>query len=137
MVVDDFTRDFKMLSKEMTEEDLCNAIQNAFKSDTNAFTMKYYAEQLRTSIIRPGYLFKTSSQTSFWLTKSIRLPDMKAFSQQFFIQMKIFALIQGNLSEAAAKSIMQTVETNLRCGKIEDVSFELFDSLQILMNNYY
>lgn len=106
----------------MTTEDLYNAIQTTFESDTNAFTLEYYAKQLRTSIIRPGYLFKPSFHANSRVAKSVQLRDMQDFSRQFSRKMKILALIQGNLGEAAAKSMVQTVETNLGCGEIEDVS---------------
>lgn len=122
LVVDDFTRDFRKLPENVTEEELRNAIQNAFITDCDASSVNYYAKQLRTSIIRPNYLLKPSCDANFRFAKSIQLSDFQQFCQRFFKQMKIVALIQGNLSEEAAKSIVQVAETNLDSGKLEEVS---------------
>lgn len=110
------------MPENITEEELRNAIQNAFITDCDASTVNHYAKQLRTSIVRPNYLLRPSCDVNFRLAKSIQLSDIRHFCHQFFKQIKIVALIQGNLNEGEAKSILQTAEANLDCGKIEEVS---------------
>lgn len=117
LVVDDITKDIRALIEKITEEELRNATQNAYDSDSNAFTLKYYATELRTAIIRPGYL--PSCDADSYFAKSIQLSEMQDFCRKSFSRLKIFALIQGNLCVIAAKSIMQMVEINLDCGRIE------------------
>lgn len=80
------------------------------------------AMNFRTGIIRSGYVLR---QEKLRHLKSVQLPDMREFCRQYFKQMKIVSLIQGNLCESTAKVILQIAETNLECGKIEEVSFSL------------
>lgn len=55
--------------------------------------------------------------------RQIRLDDLKTFCCDLWKQMKIIALIQGNITEETAQSIMQITLTNSNCGKIDNVSF--------------
>lgn len=53
----------------------------------------------------------------------IQMDDLKAFCEDLWKQMKIIAIMQGNMTEETAQSIMQTTLSNINCGKIDDVSF--------------
>lgn len=55
--------------------------------------------------------------------RQIRMDDLKTFCRDLCTQMKIIALMQGNVTEEIARSIMQTTLANLDCGKIDNVSF--------------
>lgn len=116
LVIHDITTYFVNFAENFSEEDLRKNIHH----DLGVWS--YYAVDLRKTICRSGHAL---CHDKFRVTSSIRLPDMREFCRQYFRQMKISALIQGNLSEAAAQSIMQLVETNLNCGKIQDVSVHL------------
>lgn len=113
LVLNDITMTLKNIAENVTEEELRENIYH----DLNMWT--YYAVDVRTSIIQTGHAL---CHDKFRHAKSTTLSEMQVFCHEYFKQMKIVALIQGNLSETAAKSIMQMVETNLGCGKIEDVS---------------
>lgn len=56
------------------------------------------------------------------MLRQIQLDDLTAFVRDMWKQMKIVAIIQGNLTEPMAQSIMQTVLTNVNCEKVIDVS---------------
>lgn len=60
---------------------------------------------------------------------------MLKFCRQFFKQMKIIAHIQGNLTEDQAKAIIQTVEINLGCEKIEEVRW-IF-KVEVSITNFF
>lgn len=103
----------------VTEKDFRNVIQRKWnKHPRSEDATNEYAIDLRTSIIRVGH---ASYHEKFRCAKLIEFDDMLKFCRQFFKQMKITAHIQGNLTVDQAKAIIQTVETNLGCEKIEEV----------------
>lgn len=114
VVVNDITMELKNFANIVTEEELRKNIHHELDVG-----VCYYAMELRSSIARAEHVL---CHEQFRMAKSIQLSDMQEFCRKYFKQMKIVGLIQGNLSEDAAKSIMQLVETNLGCGIIEDVS---------------
>lgn len=79
----------------------------------------FYASELRESIIQAK---RVLCHDKFRVAKTIQLSEMQEFCRQYIKQMKIVALIQGNLNEANATSIIQKVETVLGCKKIKEVS---------------
>lgn len=55
--------------------------------------------------------------------RRIQMDDLKTFCRDLWKQMRVIAIMQGNMTEEIAQSIMQTTLTNINCGKIDDVSF--------------
>ena len=67
----------------------------------------------------------------YGLIGSITLEDIKTFGRDLLKEMRIQALIQGNVTEESAHNIMNAILTNFNCSRIEDVSkhFLLIDSI--------
>lgn len=118
----DLTKSLKNLELNVTEEEFQNALQ--YERSDNKRKMcdlpNEYTEELLRSIIRIGYV---APHERLQLLESIQLSDFRYFCQQFFAQTKIRALIQGNFTVDEAKSIVQTVEANFGCKKVNDVSW--------------
>lgn len=114
LVLHDVTKNLIKFSENVTKEEFQNAIEKE-----NGLGLGDFPADLRTNIIRVGHVLR---HDKFRCTKSLKLSDIQHFSRQLFKQLKIVALIQGNLTAEEAKSIMRTVESNLGCEKIEDVS---------------
>lgn len=53
--------------------------------------------------------------------EKINFNQLKAFSTGILKELKIRALIQGNMTEDSAKFIMGIITTNISCNKIENV----------------
>lgn len=122
LAIEDMFKELKDLSENITEEEFNRALQSELHDYYTIISMRvqeYYTGDLLESIIRSEY---PSCHDIYHIAKSMRLFDMRNLCQQFFKQMKILALIQGNLTAEEAKSIMRTVETSLSCGKMEKVS---------------
>lgn len=121
MIVDDMTKKLKNLLENATEDELCNAIDDVKNAKRNKFDFLCgeIAADIRKSIIRVGHV---TSVDKFSCAKSIEFAEMQNVLREFLKSVKIIGLIQGNLSVEQAKTIMQTVETNLQDEKIEEVS---------------
>lgn len=120
MTVNFVTEELKNFHKNVTEAEFCDAMRNSWVkyNRRTAPLSDALANDIRMSIIRVGY---ASTLDIFRCMKSIEFTEMQDFCRQIFDQMKIFALIQGNITEDGAKAIMQTVEINLGCAKIDEV----------------
>lgn len=122
LAINDLTRELKNSSENITEEEFNMALHSELAEYYSAISMcvqERYTGDLLKSIIRTEYV---SCHDLYRHAKSMQFSDLQNLCRRFFEQMKIVALIQGNLTEDAAKSIMLSVETNLGCGRIENVS---------------
>lgn len=123
LAVHDIVKDMENFVENVTEEELDVVMRNDIEYYENYFTPnlypEYYAKPLRATIIQTWH---ASYYEKYLLTKSFKTRDVQQFCRQFFKQLKIIGLIQGNMSEETSKSIVQTMEADLGCGKIDDVS---------------
>lgn len=121
LAVRDIVNDLKSFVEHVTEEELEVAIkQTETYQNYYALCPHYYIMPIRTSIIQTWH---ASYYEKFRLARLIKSRDtMQQFCRQFFKQIKILALVQGNLSGEEAKSIVLMVEADLGCVKIDDVS---------------
>lgn len=120
LAVHDIVNDMKSFVENVTEDELEVAIkETGIYENHYALCPHYYIMPLRTSIIQTWH---ASYHEKFRLARLINSRDMQQFCRQFFKQNKILALVQGNMSDEEAKSIVQMVEADLGCVKIGDVS---------------
>lgn len=112
----------KHLVLNVTEDEFQRAVEDERLVNRESMCGDFpdeYAMGLLWSIICPGHL---AAHEKLHLLESIQFAEFQKFCQQFFARMKIRALIQGNFTVDEAKSIVQMVETNLGCEKVDKVS---------------
>lgn len=118
------TKELTNLSETMTDDEFDDALEDELHP--HAFLefaeQQYYTGDLLKSIIQTEHV---TYHDLYRCAKQIQYEDMQHFCRHFFKQAKILALIQGNLDEETAISIMQKVRINLGSEKVENVSFAL------------
>lgn len=124
MIVDAFTKCLKSLADDVTEEQYRVFVQQQMKVYENIFRKpRSIAKELRLSVVQAHHVPLNEKNRRI---KKIDFNDFQTFCRQYCEQVKIKAIIQGNLLEERAQSIMQIVLSNLNCGKINDVSLNSF-----------
>lgn len=120
VIIDAFTKCLKTLADDVTEEQYRVFVQQLAKSYENVFRKpKSIGKELRLSVVQAHHVPLTEKNRRL---KKIALNDFQAFCRQYGEQVKIKAVMQGNMLEERALSMMQIVLSNLNCGKINDVS---------------
>lgn len=108
----------------MTEDEFDDALEDELHP--HAFLefaeQQYYTGDLLKSLIQTEHV---TYHDLYRCAKQVQYEDMQSFCQHFFEQAKILALIQGNLDEETAISIMRMVQTNLGSEKVEKVRFAI------------
>lgn len=123
VIVDAFTKCLKSLADDVTEEQYRVFVQQLSKMYENIFRKpKSIGKELRLSVVQAHHVPLTLKNRRL---KKIDFNDFQAFCRQYCDQVKIKAIMQGNLLEDRAQTIMQIVLSNLNCGKIHDVSIGL------------
>lgn len=120
VIIDAFTKCLKSLADDVTEEQYRVFVQQLFKTYENIFRKpKAIGKELRLSVVQKHHVPLTEKNRRL---KKIDFNDFQKFCRQYCDQVKIKAIMQGNLLEERAHSMMQIVLSNLNCGKILDVS---------------
>lgn len=120
LVVEVFTKCLKSLADEITEQQFQVFVDERFQLYENVFlSPNVLSFQIRSSIIETNHspLFEINK-----LLRSIKFTDLQQYCGNFCKQMRIKALMQGNITESHAKTVMERVLDDLDCDKIEDVS---------------
>lgn len=106
-------------------DDVSEALFNVFveqqlRNYENVFLKpKPMIRDLRLSVLDTNHIPLADKNR---ILKRIKLEDFKAFSQTYLNQVKVKAIMQGNLDVDRAKQIMSEAMELLKCDKIKNVS---------------
>lgn len=120
LIVDVFSKCLKSLADDMTEKQFDVFVQQQFKTYENIFIRpKVLAKELRLNIVESHHqpLFEKNKRLA-----AITFADFQQFCRKYCEQVRIKAIMQGNITEDRAINIMRNVLNELNCGKVEDVS---------------
>lgn len=124
VIVDAFTKCLKTLADDVTEEQYRVFVQQLCKLYENIFRRpKAFNKELRLSVVQAHHVPLNEKNRRI---KKIDFNEFQTFCRQYWQQVKIKSIMQGNFVESRAQSIMQIVLTNLECDKINDVSLNEF-----------
>lgn len=119
--MDVFSKALKSLADNITEEKFNVFVHQQFKHYENIFLQpKSLTKELRLNVIEAHHqpLYQKNQ-----LLRSLNFTDFQQFCREYCEQMKIKALMQGNISKDRALSIMNNVLNELHCGNVSDVSY--------------
>lgn len=122
LIIDTFRDCLKSLARRSTESQFRVAIQQQLKDndhflnqpDTLSAHLSFNATELQTPTV-----FQKSAEL-----QAITFVDFQVFCRKFGEQMRIKALIQGNVTETHALDIMNTMLNELNFEKIKIVSHD-------------
>lgn len=128
--MEELAREIKTLADDVTEEEFRVFVQQHNKALANAFQKPdSIANELRLTVIEkeraPMYLRNRQLRT-------ITFNDFQHFCRNFTKEMKIKAIMQGNLTQDRAHSIVERFVETLNCGKIDNVIMN--ESKQLRVN---
>lgn len=112
LIVDVFSKCLQSLADDITEKQFEVFVQQQYKVYENIFLRpKILAKELRTNILESHHepLYEKNERL-----RSIKYSD--------FQEVRIKAIMQGNLTQNTAHDIMNNVLNELNCGKVNDVS---------------
>lgn len=119
LIVEVFTKCLKALAEEATEKQFQVFVDQQFKTYENIFLKpKVLTKELRLTLVEAHHmpLYEKNQRL-----RSIGFDDFQKYCRNFCQQMRIKAIMQGNISETHAQTVMQNVLNDLNCGKIENV----------------
>lgn len=120
LIVDVFSKCLKSLAQDTTEKQFEVFVQQHFKVYENIFLLpKSLSHELRLNIVESHHLPLYEKNKCL---RSITFANFQQFCQKYCEQVRIKAIMQGNLTEDRALNIMNNVLNELNCGKVEDVS---------------
>lgn len=120
LIVDVFSKCLKSLADDSTEEQFNVFVQQQFKIYENIFLRpKALSKELRLNVIQSHHqpLYEKNKRL-----RSIKFADFQQFCRDYCEQVRIKAIIQGNVTEDRALNIMHNVLNELNCGRVKDVS---------------
>lgn len=89
--------------------------------------MSSFFRDIRLGIIENK---RWSSFEKYNLLHEVTLDEVRAFAKNLVNELKIQAIIQGNLTEKHAHDVINSVLQNINCSKIKDVSFQPLTELK-------
>lgn len=108
---------------ECAERDFRSVVQKTLRAFRKNFTSKYkeiyLTEELRSNVIRSHQMLSVEKVRRL---RTIKFVDMQKYWRRYCGEMRMIALMQGNLTSDTAKSIMHAAAASLQCDKIQDVS---------------
>lgn len=120
LLVDVFSKCLKSLADDSTEEQFNVFVQQQFKIYENIFLRpKSLSKELRLNIVQSHHqpLYEKNQRL-----RSITFADFQQFCRRYCDQVRIKALMQGNINKDHAMEVMENVLNDLKCGLVEDVS---------------
>lgn len=121
LIVDVFSKCLKSLADDSTEEQFNVFVQQQFQEYQNDFlSPEDLSVELLLNIIHSDHhpLCERNKRL-----RSIKFGDFQRFCRNFCDQVRIKALIQGNVTKDLALKVVHNVLNELNCGRVEDVSF--------------
>lgn len=122
-VVNEFSRCFKLLADDITEDQFEVFVQQE---------LEFYESSLANQEVLAQWLQLNTLQSYHPLhekhkhLRSIKFADFQRFCRDYCKQVRIKALIQGNVTADRALNTMRNLLNDLNCGRIEDVSHSFF-----------
>lgn len=110
----------KSLADNITENTFDVFLQQEFNTYENCFlTPKLLLKEISQTIIKLNHqpIYERNKRL-----RSIKFSDFQRFCRNFCQQMRIKALVQGNVTEDRALNVMSDILNELNCGRVEDVS---------------
>lgn len=124
LLVEVFSKCLKTLADDITEKQFNVFVQQLYQVYENIFLKpKSLSRELRLTVVEARHkpLYQKNQRL-----RSIRFSDFQQFCRCYCSQIKITAIMQGNISQEQALNIMENVLNELNCGKIEDVRNIIF-----------
>lgn len=115
-----FTNCLKSLADDLTEKQFDVFLQQQFTSYADMFLLpKGLSSELCWNIIQSHGqpLYEKNKRL-----RSITFADFQQFCRDYCKQVRIKALVQGNVTEERALNVVHNVLNELNCGRVEDVS---------------
>lgn len=122
LIVDVFSKCLNSLAQDTTEKQFEVFVQQQFKTYENIFLRpKVLSKELRLNIIESHHLplYEKNQRLN-----SITFADFQQFCRNYCEQIRIKAIMQGNITEDRALNIMNNVLNELNCGRIKDVRIQ-------------
>lgn len=119
LIVEVFTNCLKSLGEETTEKKFRAVLYRHDFDEHDEVAVGLYLTIVGDHRV-PFYVKNES------LLASVKFADFQRFCHSFCQQMRVKALMQGNISKTHAQAIMQNVLDDLDCGKILDVNKAYF-----------
>lgn len=117
--MDVFSKCLKSLAQDTTEKQFKVFVEQQFKIYENIFLRpQSLSQELRLNIIESHHLPLYEKNKCL---RSITFADFQSFCQSYCEQVRIKAIMQGNLTEDLALNTMHNVLNELNCGQVEDV----------------
>lgn len=120
LIVDVFSKCLKSLADDTTEKQFEVFVQQQFKTYENVcLRPKILSKELRLNVIESHHqpLYEKNQRLG-----SITFADFQQFCRKYCDQVRVKAIMQGNITEDRGLDIMNSVLNELNCGKVEDVS---------------
>lgn len=120
MVVEEFTNSLKSLLDNTTEELFKVFVDQLLKTYENIFLHpETLSDDLRLTVASTHHMLMNEKNKYL---RSLKFTNFQDFCRDFCKQMRVIALMQGNITELHAKSIMQNVLNALNFDEVKDVS---------------
>lgn len=121
LIIDAFVKSMKTMSHDTIEEEFKVFVEQEIKQQTNLFILP---ADLACHL--NGYVFE--DQEAFLIDKlnalkTLQFQDFQEFCHEFLKEMRVKALIQGNITEDAALTVMENMLSGLDCDQVKHVSF--------------
>ncbi|XP_058457946.1 nardilysin-like isoform X2 [Malaya genurostris] len=120
-----------------------NINPDVFEVIKKKLAKSYYNDIIKASKLNRDIRLKVVQQT-FWTTlerfnelKNLTLEDLSTFSIEYFQNVTVQALIQGNFHKQDALNVMSTILTSLKIGEIQNRSLIASRAREIPLGNNY
>lgn len=119
IIVNAFAESLKSLVDDVTEEQFQVFVEQELKNYENIFLKpKSISKDLRLSVVDVNHIALPHKNRTL---KTVKFEDFKAFCNRYLQQIRIKAVLQGNLDAQRAETITNDVLRVLDCGKIKKV----------------
>lgn len=119
-IVEAFAEALRTFADEVTTDQFQTFVEQKLRDYYNVVRKpSLFAKQLRINTIEYN---RVSSLAKFETLKTVTLDDFRAFVVAMLAEIRIQALLQGNLNASEATQIVQTLERSLQGGVIGDRS---------------
>lgn len=120
LIVEVFTKCLKSLAEDTTDKQFEVFVQQQYKIYENIFIKpKVLGNELRLTIIEEHHQLLCEKNQKL---RSVQFGDFQKFCRSYIKELRIKALMQGNISEEQASNIMGNVLKELKPNKVNDVS---------------
>lgn len=120
LIVNAFAEKLKTLANDVTEDQFSVFVEQQLKNFENIFLKpKSISRDLRLSILDQNHIALPEKNQ---ILKTLSFDAFKSFCTRYLQQIKIKAVLQGNLNATQAEKITNDVLDVLDCGKIDNLT---------------